>query len=195
MVAKHENIYTNLEVLPIYNFYKCLSGAMEYIYIDRKGEVTEEILSIWDGLYDEYFKLISNSEHQNYFRLILEVEWLKNRLIYAPILINIVLKTPENDRKVINDELRRWRLPINTVNDIPKCLEILNNSKTKIKRKEEEIEDLNAKNSKLKENSISLEKQSVKLQRRLGVTPDIFKDSVIKWLAYWDELKEISSKK
>lgn len=195
MVTKHENIYTNLEVFPIYNFYKCLSGVMEYIYIDRKGEVTEEILSIWDGLYDEYFKLISNSEHQNYFRLILEVEWLKNRLIYAPILINIVLKTPENDRKVINDELRRWRLPINTVNDIPKCLEILNNSKTKIKRKEEEIEDLNAKNSKLKENSISLEKQSVKLQRRLGVTPDIFKDSVIKWLAYWDELKEISSKK
>lgn len=195
MVAKHENIYTNLEVFPIYNFYKCLSGTMEYIYIDRKGEVTEEILSIWDNLYDEYFKLISNSEHQNYFRLILEVEWLKNRLIYAPILINIVLKTPENDRKVINDELRRWRLPINTVNDIPKCLEILNNSKTKIKRKEEEIESLNAKNSKLKENSISLEKQSVKLQRRLGVTPDIFKDSVIKWLAYWDELKEISSKK
>lgn len=195
MDIKNTNIYTDLEVFPIYNFYKCLSGNLEYIYEERKGEVTEEIEGLWAKLYDEYFELISNNEHQQYFRLVLEIEWLRNRLTYAPILINQLLKTPENDRKEVIDELKKWRLPIKTENDIPKCLDILNNSKTKIKRKEDELNELNNKNSKLKDNGISLEEQSVKLQRRLGVTPDIFKDSVIKWLAYWKELKELSNKK
>lgn len=195
MDIKHTNIYTSLEVFPIYNFYKCLSGNLEYIYKNRDGDLTKDIDKLWSKLYDEYFKLISNSEHQQYFRLILEIEWLKNRLVYAPVLLNLLLKTPEKDREDIQKELKRWRLPFKTEKDIDKCLTVLNNSKTKLKRKQTELEELNNKNSKLKENSISLEKQSVKLQRRLGVTPDIFKDSVMKWLAYWDELKELSDKK
>lgn len=195
MDIKHTNVYTSLEVFPIYNFYKCLSGNLQYIYKDREGDLTEEIDKLWSKLYDEYFKLISNSEHQQYFRLILEIEWLKNRLVYAPVLLNLLLKTPKNNREGIQKELKRWRLPFKTEKDIDKCLTVLNNSKTKLKRKRTELEGLNNKNSKLKENSISLEKQSVKLQRRLGVTPDIFKDSVMKWLAYWDELKELSDKK
>lgn len=195
MDIKHTNIYTSLEVFPIYNFYKCLSGNLEYIYKNREGDLTKEIDKLWSKLYDEYFKLISNSEHQQYFRLILEIEWLKNRLFYAPVLLNLLLKTPEKDREYIQKELKRWRLPFKTEKDIDKCLTVLNNSKTKLKRKHSELEELNKKNSKLKDNSISLEKQSVKLQRRLGVTPNIFKDSVMKWLAYWDELKELSDKK
>lgn len=195
MDIKHTDVYTNLEIFPIYNFYKCLSGNLEYIYKDRSGDITKDIDKLWSKLYDEYFKLISNSEHQQYFRLILEVEWLKNRLIYAPVLLNLLLKTPKNDRKELEKELKRWRLPYSNEKSIDKCLTVLNNSKTKLKRKETEIEELNKKNSKLKEANISLEKQSVKLQRRLGVTPDIFKDSVVKWLAYWDELKELSDKK
>lgn len=195
MDIKHTNIYTSLEVFPIYNFYKCLSGNLEYIYKSREGDLTKEIDKLWSKLYDEYFKLISNSEHQQYFRLILEIEWLKNRLVYAPVLLNLLLKTPKKDREDIQKELKRWRLPFKTEKDIEKCLTVLNNSKTKLKRKQTELEELNNKNSKLKDNSISLEKQSVKLQRRLGVTPNIFKDSVMKWLAYWDELKELSDKK
>lgn len=195
MDIKHADIYRNLEVFPIYNFYKCLSGNLEYIYKSREGNITTELVDLWEKLYNEYFKLISNNEHQQYFRLVLEIEWLKNRLFFAPVLLNLMLKTPLDDKKIVITELKKWRLPIKDEKDIDKCLTILNNSKTKLKRKEEELKELNEKNSKLKDANISLEKQSVKLQRRLGVTPDIFKDSVVKWLAYWDELKELSDKK
>lgn len=195
MDIKHANVYTDLETFPIYNFYKCLGGNLDYIYKERNGDITNEITKLWSNLYEEYFKLISNNEHQQYFRLILEIEWLKNRLFYVPVLINQLLKTPLNDREPIVSEIKKWRIPFKTEKDIEKCLTILNNSKTKLKRKEIELEELNKSNNKLKDSSISLEKQSVKLQRRLGVTPDIFKDSVIKWLAYWDELKELSDKK
>lgn len=195
MDIKHTNVYTDLEVFPVYNFFKCLGGNLEYIYKDREGEINNNITKLWGKLYNKYFTLTSNSEHQQYFRLVLEIEWLKNRLFYVPVLINQLLKTPKNNRKEIIQEIKKWRVTFNSEKDIDKCLNLLNNSKTKLKRKESELEELNKKNSKLKDSNISLEKQSVKLQRRLGVTPDIFKDSVIKWLAYWDELKELSDKK
>lgn len=195
MDIKHGHFYKNLETFPVYNFYKCLSGNLQFIYHGREGGITKEIEELWQKLYNNYFELISNSEHQQYFRLVLEIEWIKNRLFFAPVLLNLMLKTPLDDRKEIISELKKWRLSVKTEEDIDKCLNLLNNSKTKLKRKEEELKELTSNNEKLKTENVSLEKQSVKLQRRLGVTPDIFKDSIIKWLAYWDELKELANKK
>lgn len=187
-------IYSNLEVMPIYNFYKCSEGKIQYIYKDREGEVTDELQSIWDEMYNNYHELTATHNNTNYYNLVLEVQWLRNRLIYAPLLINVAFKTPPEDRKKIYKELRVWKLNVYKDEDLNKALDILNNSKTKLKRKEEEIEEHIKNNEKLKSANISLEKQSIKLQRQLGVTPDIFKDSVIKWLAYFDELAELNKK-
>lgn len=187
-------IYNNLEVMPIYNFYKCSEGKMQYIYKDREGEITDELQSIWHEMYNNYHELTATHNNTNYYNLVLEVQWLRNRLIYTPLLINVALKTPPEDREKIYKELRVWKLQVYNDEDLNKALDILNNSKTKLKRKEEEIEEHIKNNEKLKSANISLEKQSIKLQRQLGVTPDIFKDSVIKWLAYFDELAELNKK-
>lgn len=192
MGTESTTFFNNLRDFPIFNFDMCMKGELNYIYQSRKGEVTEDIKSLWDDLYNEYFQLTSNSEHQQYFRLVLEVRWLKNRLIYAPILIDLAFKTPEKERKLVFDELKKWKLNIKTEKDLEKAAAILNNSKTKIKRKESELQELNEKNEKLSTNKISLESQAVKIYKRIGLKPDIFKDSVLTWLAYWDEIKELN---
>lgn len=184
--------YDDLETMPIYNFYKCSKGEMRYIYHNRKGGTTEEIVKVWDEMYNKYHELTATSENVNYYNLIIEAKWLERRLIYAPLLIELALKTPQKDREKIYKELRGWKLFIKSEKDIEKALTILNNSRTKLKRKELEIEEHIKRNEKLKSVGMSLEKQAVKLQRRLGVTPNIFKDSVLKWLAYFEELEQLS---
>lgn len=184
--------YDDLETMPIYNFYKCSKWEMRYIYHNRKGETTEEIVKVWDEMYNKYHELTATSENVNYYNLIIEAKWLERRLIYAPLLIELALKTPQKDREKIYKELRGWKLFIKSEKDIEKALTILNNSRTKLKRKELEIEEHIKRNEKLKSVGMSLEKQAVKLQRRLGVTPNIFKDSVLKWLAYFEELEQLS---
>jgi hypothetical protein len=184
--------YDDLETMPIYNFYKCHEGDLRYIYVSRRGDITEEITSVWDGMFNKYHELTSTSENISYYNLIIEAKWLERRLVYAPLLIELALKTPPNDREKIYKELKGWKIFIKDEKDIEKAFTILSNSETKLKRKQDEIEEYIKRNEKLKSVGISLEKQAVKLQRRLGVTPDIFKDSVLKWLAYFEELEQLS---
>jgi len=198
MVIEHTDIYTDLDLLPIYNFDKCINGELKYLYTSKKGEISDELTEQWEILYNKYCELTANSETSRYYRLIGEIKSLENRLIYYPVLLNNLLKTPKKDIEPILEELRLWKLPINTNKDIEKEIErvltALNNSKTKLTRKKNELEDLKKHNEQIKSVNISLQGQSVKIHKLLGVKPNIFEDSVTTWLAYWNEIKNLNSK-
>jgi len=198
MVIEHTDIYTDLDIIPIYNFDKCINGELKYMYESKRGEITEEIKEQWEILYNNYCESTANSETSRYYRLIGEITWLENRLIYYPVLVNNLLKTPKKDIKPLLKEISLWKLPINLnkniEEEINRVLKALNNSKTKLKRKINELEDLKKNNEQIKSVNISLQGQSVKIHKALGVKPNIFEDSVTTWLAYWEEIKNINSK-
>ena len=195
MDVKTRRFYENLEEMPIYNFYKCYKGDLKYILLDKNQEVKEDVKEAWKELLDKYHELTLNNETLNFYTLVLEVKFLENRDLYAPILLNLAIKTPEKERKELFDELRKWKLPIKTLKDVDKCLKVLNNSKNKLNRKRQEIEDYKNKNGDLSTKETSLQKQAIKIEKALGIKPDIFKDSVVTWISYFDEIKELSAKK
>ncbi|QIG62279.1 hypothetical protein [Tenacibaculum phage JQ] len=194
MDIKHKNIYTDLELLPIYNFEKCIKGDLTYLNIDRRELITDGLKEVWQELYNEYCKLTITSETERYYRLIGEITWLENRLKYAPVLFNLLIKTPREDRKELIKELKQWKLSISIKKDLEPQIEtnitILNNSKTKLKRKITELEDLRTTNEQVKSIGTTLQQQAIKIYKLLGVKPDILKDSVIMWLGYWEEIKQ-----
>ena len=198
MVIEHTDIYTDLDILPIYNFDKCINGDLKYLYTSKKGEISDELTKQWEILYNKYCDLTANSETSRYYRLIGEINWLENRLKYVPIMLNLLLKTPKKDRLKLLKEVSAWKLPLNANKDlcseIDRVLTALNNSKTKLKRKVNELEDLKKHNEQIKSVNISLQGQSVKIHKLLGVKPNIFDDSVTTWLAYWNEIKNLNSK-
>lgn len=195
MDVKTRSFYETLEEIPIYNFYKCYKGDLKYILLDRKQEVKEDVKKAWEELLNKYHELTVNNETLNFYALVLEVKFLENRDLYAPILLNLASKTPKKEREDLFKELRKWKLPIKNLKDIDKCLKVLNNSKNKLNRKKQEIEDYKNKNGDLSTKETSLQKQAIKIEKALGIKPDIFKDSVVTWISYFDEIKELSAKK
>lgn len=191
MAIEHENIYRDIDELPIYNFYKCFEGKYNYIYINRRGVEKPEIESVWKSIYDKYCELTYNNSTLKYYRLIGEIQFLKDRKIFAPILLNLLTKTPKDETQDIVKELRRWKLKVNINNDLKqefeKASRILNNSDNSLKRK---ISELEAIKDKPKE-TLSLQTQKAKLHKALGIEINLHTTSVTEWLAYWDELKHI----
>lgn len=192
MAAKHKSIYTNLDTIPIYNFMKCTEGKLHFMHESKKGKVSDNLIETWDKLYNEYCELTSSNTTLRYYKLIGEIEWLRNRDKIAPILIQNLLKKPLN--KCIEEikELKEWGLSINVKNDlkkeIEKCIKILNNSKNKLNIKLDEFNDIKDK----PKDNVSLQSQKVKLHKALGIDVNIMSTSVIEWLAYWDEVKQLS---
>lgn len=195
MDIKTRSFYESLEEIPIYNFYKCYKGDLSYIFLDRNGEITEDVEQVWSELLNEYHELTVNNDTIWFYDTILEVKWLENRLIFVPILLDTATKTPINDRKNLFKEIKSWKLPINSLKDVDKCLKALENSKNKLNRKLEEIKDYKEKKKNNNVKETSLQKQAIGIERHLGIKPNIFKDSVVTWISYFDEIKELSAKK
>lgn len=193
MDIKQTNIYDNLEEFPIYNFNKCLKGDLKFMFLSRRGEVNEEINNKWSELYNEYCELTNSSESITYNNLVLEVKWLQTRLVFVPNLIELFIKTPIKERKDILKELKKWKSCFRKEEDVDKALKQLKNSENKIKRKLQELEDIKNKNKELKE--MTIQKQAIKIKRALGINVDIFKDSVVTWISYFNEIEELNNKK
>lgn len=195
MVVEHQDIYTDLDELPIYNFTKCANGELKFMYHGRKGKITNHIKSKWEELYNNYCELTNTNKTLRYYRLIGEIEYLRKRDHIAPILINLLLKTPTNNRKNIINELKEWGLKIYEDKDIEqqvkRALKILNNSKNKLNRKLEELDDIKEKPTE----NISLSVQKAKLHKLLGIDVNVVTTSVLEWLAYWKEVEQLSNKK
>lgn len=199
MVIENENIYTDLEVLPIYNFDKCIKGDLTYLKVNRKEQTTEDLNEIWQKLYNEYCELTYNNETQRHYRLLGEIKWLESRLTVAPLLINLLTKTPPENRKELIKELKYWKLSFSSKKPLKPQIEsninVLNNSKTKLNRKLTELEDLRKYSANIKDNTTSLQKQAIRIHKNLGIQPNIFKDSVVTWLSYYDEIKALADAK
>ncbi len=187
--------YDDLETMPIYNFYKCLDGNFKYMYEDLKGDITEYITSVWNTLYNKFCEITFNSETQRYYTLLGEITWLEKRLVFAPILLDVAIQS--KDKEEVIKELKKWKIFVSLKKDLASqintSLTILNNSKTKIKRKKEELKDISSKQKQLK--PISLSSQKAKLHILLGIDVDVKKCSVTDWLEYWNEVELLNSKK
>jgi len=185
----YEYYYKDLDVIPIYNFDKCLKGKLEYMYLSKDGEITEEIQRQYDTLYNEFCLLTSGQETVNYYNILIDVNWLKARQKIVPMLLELYLKTPPKSRDALKKSLSLWKIKVNNENDIKRALKVLELSNNKIKIKELELEEI--KKAVNKEESKTLIQQSVFIHKNLGVKPDIYKDSVLHWLAYFDELQKL----
>lgn len=193
MDVSTKSIYTDLDDLPIYNFMKCVKGELKYMYEDRRGKVTRKIRAKWDKLYNKYCELTYTNETLNYYKLVGEIDYLVNRERIGKVLIGSILKTPLKDCLPLINELSEWGLSINIKNnlkeEINRCILMLNNSKNTIERKTIELELI--KNKPVEE--ISLQAQKAKLHRLLSINVDLKSTSVTEWLAYWEEVKHLST--
>lgn len=192
MVAKHEYIYTDLDEIPIYNFTKCVGGDLKFMYQSKRGKINDFIDEKWQIIYNDYCELTTSSKTLRYYRLIGEIEYLRKRDKIAPILINLLLKIPKNDRKGVIKELKEWGLRIYEDKDleqeIKKALKILNNSKNKLNRKLDELNEIKDKPTE----GLSLSAQKAKLHKLLGIDVNVMTTSVLEWLAYWKEVEQLS---
>lgn len=191
MVIENENIYDNIDELPIYNFHKCSKGEFKYLFKDKKLKESPLVSKTWNNIYNEYCKLTYNNSVLRFYRLFGEIEYLKNLQIFAPVLLNLLTKTPKDDRVIIYEELKKWKIKLN-INDsldkqLEKGLKYINNSKNKLKRKEAELNEIKDKPVK----SYTLQQQKAKLHKALGVDVNLHTCSVTEWLAYWDEVKSL----
>ena len=190
MVTKHKDFYRDLDTMPIYNFIKCIDRELKYMYVSKNGEITNKIVNKWEQLYNKFCELTKNNEMFRYYRLIGEIEYLDKRIEIVPVLVSFLSKNI--DKQSVCEELNEWGLKLDLKKPLKPQLDriakILNNSKNKLNRKKEEIEKIN---NKPKED-ISLQAQKAKLHRILGISVNIFTTSVTEWLAYWEEVKQLS---
>lgn len=185
------NIYNNIDILPIYNFNKCFKGDLKYMFKDLNFIDSPVVKTQWNKLYNEYCKLTYNNTTLKYYRLVGELKFLENREIYVPVLLDLLTKTPKDDRGDIITELRKWKISVNKNTDLNKLFEVsikvLNNSKNTYNRKLAELEAMNNKPKEV----LSLQQQKAKLHKLLGINIDLHTTSVSEWLAYWEEVKTL----
>lgn len=196
---KNIELYRSLEDLSIYRFDKIIHGDLRYL--SKKENVTNVKISnvyneVWKGLYNDYAAKTNNNTTIRVYLLLGEINYLSLRYKIVPELIDVALSSTDLDIfKMAITEIKSWGFSMDMNNPIVeetnKIIKALNNSITKIKRKRAEYKEL----TKKEEKALSIIQQKVKLERVIGIKVDIKKDSVLDWLAYWDEFKIIIDQK
>jgi len=51
--SKHQNFYTGIDELPLFNWIKCTSNDLTFVRKDKKGTEQEDI-EAWERIYDSY---------------------------------------------------------------------------------------------------------------------------------------------
>lgn len=184
--------YTDLGEMPIYNFDKCMSGNLNFMYKSKEGEITEELKEVYTKLFNEWCELTYNNEILGIYSKIIQIEYLKTRLKIVPLLIDVLLKTPKGDQKELFITLRKWKMNIYEEKDIKKCYIQLKAAKTKLSILKDELKELTNKND--VDVKQTIQRQSIVISKQLGVKVDIYKDSVLHWHGYFQELQKLSSK-
>jgi len=196
MDAKNTCIFEDLDIIPIYNFDKCLKGELKYMYEAKRGEITDKVVEAWDLLQDEYCELTATNISGNYYRLMSEIAWLEKRLVFVPLLLNMLLDKDVKDKPLILKELSAWKLPVNSSShiavEVERVLKALNNSKTKLSRKIYEYNEIKKSNEAIDQPTI--QSQAIMICKALDIKPNIHSDSVIMWLEYFKEIKNLNKK-
>lgn len=196
--------YRNCEELPIYNFYKVLDKKdFSYLVVDYnaydKIEPNEELISLWENIYEEYLRLSKNNTMLLYYETVSELLYLESRYEVAMTLLQQI-SMGRMDKNMLNAyvlELNKW----NYILDIKKPLKDelnrltmqLKQSENKIRLKQsikKELEDGN------KEIPMTLVEQQVKLEQSLSRNEiDTKKTSVLKWIQLIKEVKFINEER
>lgn len=188
-------LYLGMGDLPIYNFDKIQrTGNLAYLVVgwdERKEiEIPDGAEKLWEDIVEQWHIRTSNNEALVRYTLEVEIGYMCMRYEFVRMLIGLVR---EKNKKDFIEVLNGWGLGLDEDSDLD-----INNIKLKLKGMKMNIE---LKQSQLKElkvddeeesEPITLLAQQIKLERGLGIKIDIYKDSVDKWLAYFDELKEIN---
>jgi hypothetical protein len=187
-------LYKDCSDLPIYNF-DVIYRTQDYRYLVKgydgyEGiEIPKEAEQRWKDIFDEWVKACDDSTITYYYQLILEVAYLETRYYVSKIMLHqIYTRYPESMSEDVLDlyiaELKRWKYHYNKENDvldeIARLLDQHKASSNKLGIKKSELEELKGDDD--IENIQTLEKQAVILEHITGIRPNIFKDSVIKWL-------------
>ena len=195
---KSLELYRSLDEITVYRFDKAINGDLRYL--SKKENVTKVSISdayetAWKEIFNEYVEKSKGTNIIKSYLLIGEINYLKSRLYIIPRLVNTVLGTTNND--AFNHSLKEielWGFRIDRSkgldDQMTKVLKTLKNSRTKIKRKEAELKELNG-----SEKPLTIQEQKVQLHRILGVNIDLRVTTMLEWIAYWKEVDLLKQRK
>jgi len=195
---KSINLYRSLEEISVFRFDKAVNGDLRYLA--KKEDVTSISIGdayeeAWKEIFNEYVEKAQGTNIIKSYLLIGEINYLKSRLYIVPQLVKTVLGTSNNDAfKYCLREIELWGFRIDRSkgldDQMTKVLKTLQNSKTKIKRKEAELQELNG-----SEKPLTIQEQKVQLHRILGVNIDLRVTTMLEWIAYWQEVDLLKRRK
>lgn len=187
MAAKNKSFYNNLDEMPVYNFFKCFEGDLKYMYVLKNGDINETITDKWSVLYDKYCELTYSKKTKEYYKIIADISFLNNRLVFVPLLLDQLLKKGANHCEGLIRELSKWKVNINKQkpikDEVKKALTLVNNSRNKINRLKTKIDKINENKVELP----SIQAQKVRLHKNLNIDINIMTTSVTEWLSYLKE--------
>lgn len=196
--------YRNCEELPIYNFYKVVDTKdYSYLMFDYDGysklEVDEEVISLWEKIYEEYLKLSDNNTMLIYYETVSELLYLETRYEVALTLLQQIAlgRMEETMLRAYVLELGKWKYHLNDKKPLEEELDRLTRqlrqSENKIRIKQNRKKELEAEN---KDSPMSLVQQQVKLEQALSRNEiDTKTTSVSKWIELVKEVKFINQQR
>ena len=196
--------YRNCDELPIYNFYKVLeTNELCYLYLDYDGyekmKVIEVLGGVWEGIYEEYLKLVGDNTTILYYEVVNNLLYLETRYsVVSTLLQQIVMGRMDKDMlRAYILQLREWKYYIDDekpLNDeISRMVRQLKASENRIRLKKEEKKQLETAKSNEK---MSLIDQQVKLEQALSRNEIDTKRTVVsKWITMIKEVKLINDQR
>lgn len=172
-------IYRSLDDLPIYNYFKCSEGHLEYLYYDchKNKKITIELFDVWDKLQED-FSVATNDDSA-----------VIMRLKYASILVMI--------RQVLNFKNCHEMLSMRSDNDVVELLKLMNfnfdlsKKESELKKLKGHILNLEAKikEKQPKEENANLFEIAANIKRVLGFNFDVRMTSCSEFISYINLLK------
>lgn len=187
------DLFLGIGDMPIYNFDKVLqTNNMAYLIVGwnerNEIEVPKEANERWSDIYNAYCEKTANNEALTYYSLNCEIGYLEMRYLAICSLIDNLC---EPYKEEIGKRLNKWGIPFNIKGSISKQTELL---KRHLRIAEQNINIKKRKLEQIKDNqeeSVSIIKQKIRLERITGINIDLKKTSVEEWIEIHNEAKEI----
>jgi len=189
------DLYLSTDEISIYRFDKAANGDLRYLSKKEnisRVKIGEAYNLAWKNLQNEYSEKFSNSSIVRIFLLRGEINYLISRYRIVSSLVDTAISTTDNDIfKLALEEIEKWGFKINKESDLNsemnKVLTSLKNSTNKIKRKKNELSEIDKEGV----SKMTLAQQKSKLETGLGDGRiiDTKKTTVDEWHAYWEDLK------
>ena len=172
-------IYNSLDELPIYNYFKCSEGHLQYLYEEyhKNTKITIELFDIWDKLQED-FSIATNDDSA-----------VIMRLKYASVLVMV--------RQVLNLKNCHEMLSMRSDKDVVELLKLmnfnfdLNRKESELKRLKGHILNLEAKikEKQPKEETTNLFEIAANIKKVLGFNFDVKTTSCSEFISYINLLK------